>query len=83
MKLFALKSSFYKAPTPTFWRKIGDSLLAAATVVALGGIWQFDTLKEIFTVPQIRLMVGGSIVIGVVGKFLTSFFKDDPTSPAP
>jgi hypothetical protein len=83
MGLFSFKSSFYKAPTPVFWRKIGDSLLAAATVVAVGGIWQFDTLKEIFTVPQIRLMVGGSIIIGVVGKILTSFFKKDSTLPAP
>jgi hypothetical protein len=73
----------YFSPTPKKWRKLGDALLAAATVVALGGIYQFDALKEIFTVPQIRSMVGGSIVIGVVGKFLTNFFKDDSTSPAP
>ena len=73
MGLFSFKSSYYKAPTPTFWRKIGDSLLAAATVVALGGIWQFDTLKDIFTVPQIRFMIGASITVGAVGKFLTNF----------
>jgi hypothetical protein len=71
----------YWAPTPKKWRKIGDSLLAAATVIAVGGIWQFDALKEIFTAEQLRAMIISSIVLGVVGKFLTNFFKEDaPTN---
>jgi hypothetical protein len=76
MSIFALKSSFYKAPTPAFWRKVGDSLLASATVLAVGGIWQFDSLKEIFSIGTIRLLVGSSMLIGVIGKFLTNFFKE-------
>ena len=67
----------YWAPTPKKWRKIGDSLLAAATVMAVGGIWQFDALKEVFTSGQLRAMIVTSIVFGVAGKFLTNFFKDD------
>jgi len=67
----------YWAPTPKKWRKIGDALLAAATVVALGGIWQFDTLKEIFTSGEIKTMIISSIVLGVIGKFLTNFFKEE------
>ena len=67
----------YWAPTPKKWRKIGDSLLAAATVMAVGGIWQFDALKEVFTSGQLRTMIVTSIVLGVAGKFLTNFFKDD------
>lgn len=64
---------------------MGDALLAAATVLAVGGIWQFDTLKEIFTSGQIRSMIVISIVLGVVGKFLTNFFKEDtpPTDNNP
>ena len=67
----------YWAPTPKKWRKIGDALLAAATVIAVGGIWQFDSLKEIFTAGEIKIMIVSSIVLGVAGKFLTNFFKDD------
>jgi len=67
----------YWAPTPKKWRKIGDGLLASATVVAVGGIWQFDALKELFTTQQLRAMIISSIVLGVVGKFLTNFFKED------
>jgi hypothetical protein len=38
----------YWKPTPKKWRRLGDSLLAAATIIAIGGIWQYDSLKEIF-----------------------------------
>ena len=67
----------YWSPTPKKWRKIGDGLLAAATVIAVGGIWQFEALKEIFTSGQLRTMIVTSIVLGVLGKFITNFFKDD------
>ncbi len=70
----------YWAPTPKKWRKIGDALLASATVLAIGGIWQFDTLKELFTASQLRGMIIASIALGVVGKFLTNFFKEDSNS---
>jgi len=69
-------NNFYK-PTPKKWRKIGDALLASATVIAVGGVWQFDSLKEIFTSGEIKAMIISSIVLGVIGKFLTNFFKED------
>lgn len=67
----------YWKPTPKKWRKLGDGLLAAAAIIAVGGVWQYDTLKEIFTTQEIKIMIVSSIVFGVVGKFLTNFFKDD------
>ncbi len=71
----------YWKPTPKKWRRLGDSLLAVATVIAIGGIWQYDSLKEIFTPEEIKTMITTSIIFGVVGKFLTNFFKsDDSTS---
>jgi hypothetical protein len=73
---FSLRKSYYKAPTPALWRKIGDSLLGIATIVAIGGLFQFDNLKEIFTTMELRWMIGGSIALGVIGKFLTNFFKN-------
>ena len=67
----------YWKPTPKKWRRLGDSLLAVATVIAIGGIWQFDSLKDIFTTNELKIMITSSIVLGVVGKFLTNFFKDE------
>lgn len=67
----------YWKPTPKKWRKTGDALLAAASVLAIGGLWQFDNLKEVFTAGEIKGMIVTSIVLGVVGKFLTNFFKED------
>lgn len=71
----------YWKPTPKKWRRLGDSLLAVATVIAIGGIWQYDSLKEIFSTQEIKGMISTSIILGVVGKFLTNFFKDDNSTP--
>ena len=77
-KVNGLLCSYWK-PTPKRWRKIGDGLLAAASVLAIGGLWQFDNLKEIFTPTEIKTLIVSSIVLGVLGKFLTNFFKEDTT----
>ena len=69
----------YWSPTPKKWRKIGDSLLAVATVLSIGGLWQFDNLKDIFTPNELKGMIIASIALGVIGKFLTNFFKDETT----
>lgn len=70
----------YWKPTPKKWRKLGDSLLAIATVLSIGGLWQFDNLKDIFTTHELRAMIIVSITLGVIGKFLTNFFKDEETN---
>jgi uncharacterized protein (DUF2062 family) len=75
-KFKKITSSYWK-PTPKKWRRIGDSLLAVASVLAIGGLWQFDNLKDIFTPFEIKVMIVSSIVLGVVGKFLTNFFKEE------
>jgi hypothetical protein len=80
--IFILKTIMMKnywKPTPKRWRKLGDSLLAVATIIAVGGIWQFDSLKELFTTGELKIMIISSIVLGVIGKFLTNFFKEDET----
>ena len=75
-KLNGLLCHYWK-PTPKKWRRIGDGLLASASVLAIGGLWQFDNLKEIFTPTEIKGLIITSIVLGVLGKFLTNFFKED------
>ncbi len=75
-KLRNLSCQYWK-PTPKRWRKIGDGLLAAASVLAIGGIWQFESLKDIFTPTELKVLIIASIGLGVVGKFLTNFFKED------
>jgi hypothetical protein len=82
--IFIVKTTMMKhywKPTPKKWRRLGDSLLAVATVIAIGGIWQYDSLKEIFTPQEIKTMITTSIIFGVVLKFLTNFFKDDDSGP--
>jgi hypothetical protein len=66
----------YWKPTPKKWRRLGDSLLAVATVLSIGGIWQFDNLKDIFTQTELKGLIIVSIILGVVGKFMTNFFKE-------
>jgi len=73
----------YWKPTPKKWRRIGDSLLAVATVIAMGGIWQFDNLKDLFTPVELKGMIIASIALGVVGKFLTNFFKVEDKEETP
>jgi len=75
-KINGLMCGYWK-PTPKKWRKWGDSLLAVASVLAIGGLWQFDNLKDIFTPFEIKSMIVTSIAFGVIGKFLTNFFKED------
>ena len=69
----------YWSPTPKRWRKIGDALLATSTVITVGGLFQFENLKEIFTIEQIRWLTMTPMILGVIGKFLTNFFKDPET----
>ena len=69
----------YWAPTPKKWKKIGDALLATSTVITVGGMLNFENLKEIFTIAQIRWITIAPMILGVIGKFLTNFFKDPET----
>jgi len=69
----------YWAPTPKKWKKIGDALLATSTVITVGGMLNFENLKEIFTIAQIRWITIAPMILGVIGKFLTNFFKDPQT----
>lgn len=77
MTKFKKMTITYWKPTPKKWRRVGDSLLAVASVLAIGGLWQFDNLRDVFTTNEIRSMIIISIILGVVGKFLTNFFKEE------
>ena len=77
-KVNSLMCNYWK-PTPKKWRKIADALLAVSTVLSIGGLWQFDNLKDVFTSNELKVMIVLSIVLGVIGKFLTNFFVEDIT----
>ncbi len=66
----------YWKNTPKKWRKLGDSILAIGSFLAMGGLLQMENLKELYTITQIRTFVTTSMVLGVVGKFLTNFFNE-------
>ena len=71
-----MKTDYWK-PTPKKLRKIGDTFLAFSSVLEIGGLWQFDNLKDLFTATELKGMIIASIALGVVGKFLTNFFKEE------
>jgi hypothetical protein len=75
-KFKKITNSYWK-PTPKKWRKLGDTFLAVSSVMAIGGLWQFDNLKDIFTAFEIKSMIVSSIALGALGKFLTNFFKEE------
>jgi len=55
----------YNAPTPTIWRKIGDSLLVIGTTVT--GI-------SAFTMPPVVTAIAAGLT--AIGKILTNFFPE-------
>ena len=72
-----MKLSNYYKPTPKKWRKIGDTILAVGTFVTAGSLVQYDQLKEIFTPQEVKFIIASAFVLGVSGKFLTNFFKEE------
>lgn len=55
----------YSKPTPIFWRKIGDALLAISlTAVPL-------------ELSGYRWLSISLLISGIIGKFLTNFFADE------
>ena len=68
--------NYYKT-TPRKWRKIGDALLASAAIVGAGGLMAFDDLKSIYSPKELKIIIGATLFIGIIGKFLTNFFKDE------
>ena len=69
----------YWKPTPKKWRKIGDTILAVGTFITAGSLLGYDQMKEIFTPKEVKIIIACSFVLGVVGKFLTNFFKEEET----
>lgn len=56
----------YWKPTPIFWRKIGDTLLAVGSFAGT------------FSISQDHQWIGVAIFCAsIAGKFLTNFFKED------
>ncbi len=60
-------SNYYK-PTPVRMRKIGDALLGVSLIA-------IPTELSGYSWVSISLFA-----IGVIGKFLTNFFADEPTN---
>lgn len=63
--------SNYYQPTPKKWRKIGDAILfgtAAISTLMMGAPFEEHTISVI---------VWALGVIGVAGKVITNFFKED------
>lgn len=71
------KVGLYYSPTPAKWRKIGDSILYGCGIIGASGLIGFDELKNIFSPKELKLIIGGILILGFVGKFITNFFKEE------
>jgi len=56
----------YYAPTPNRWRKLGDALLGVST-----------TITGFAIMEEYKWLAISALSLGVIGKFLTNFFKED------
>lgn len=56
----------YYAPTPKRWRKLGDALLGIST-----------TITGFAIMEEYKWLAISALSLGVIGKFLTNFFKED------
>jgi len=56
----------YYAPTPKRWRKLGDALLGVST-----------TITGFAIMEEYKWLAISALALGVIGKFLTNFFKED------
>lgn len=63
-------NNYYKS-TPVKWRKIGDTILLGCT--SLSALMMGAPLKE-HTITWIVFILN---VVGVIGKVITNFFKED------
>jgi hypothetical protein len=56
----------YFSPTPTKWRKLGDTLLGVSTTITGFAIYENE-----------KWIALTALALGVIGKFLTNFFGED------
>lgn len=73
-------TNYFKA-TPKKWRIIGDSLLAVSVFITENSLSALQSgqadASEVLWIARI------AIGIGVLGKFLTNFFKEENNIPDP
>jgi len=56
----------YNSTTPAQWRKVGNALVAVSVMIS--GYTVYTDMKVVAII---------TLVIGIVGKFLTNFFVED------
>jgi uncharacterized PurR-regulated membrane protein YhhQ (DUF165 family) len=76
---FSISNYFH--PTPKKARVFGDSILAVSTFVTSGGLLAFDQLKDIFTPHELKIIIGCAFAGGVIGKYVSNFFKEEENEP--
>jgi len=58
-------TNYYK-PTPVKWRKLGDALLAVSVTITSFAMYN-----------NVQWVALTALITGVIGKFITNFFKED------
>jgi len=65
----------YWEPTPKKWRKVGDAILLVST--SLSAMMMGAPVEE----STRTWAIFGLNVLGVIGKVVTNFFKDESEAP--
>ena len=61
----------YYQPTPKKWRKIGDAILLGTTLMST------LMMGAPFSDKTISVSIWALSVVGVIGKVITNFFKEE------
>jgi|688.fasta_scaffold12328_20 hypothetical protein len=69
----------YYAPTPVFWRKIGDTILLAGTTLSSYVMMQYEQFQTLYPQADLQTIVTASFVLTVIGKCITNFFSVSET----
>ncbi len=68
-------------PTPVKWRTIGDSILLLGTLISTTMLTEYEKVKELFGVTDLKHWVAASIILTVAGKVITNFVAVQETKP--
>jgi hypothetical protein len=76
-KMSKVVNRYYTKHTKIRCKKIGDALLYSCSAIGATGIFGYDLIKETFSPTAVKIVVGCVLLLGVVGKFLSNFCKQD------
>lgn len=73
----AILKKYYENPTKKRCRKIGDAILYGCGAIGATGLIGFDQLKDLYGPKVLKTIIGGVLILGFIGKFMSNFCKEE------